>query len=78
MWFVKLLIKIQSLGLAKEYKNYGSVISKWLTHIFGLAFLQLSDVGNSFAEDLVPNMPDDKENWTVLNAYELSQFLTTN
>jgi hypothetical protein len=54
--------KIQSLGLAKEYKNYGSVISKWLTHIFGLAFLQLSDVGNSFAEDLVPNMPDDKEN----------------
>jgi hypothetical protein len=26
--------KIQSLGLAKEYKNYRSVISKWLTHFF--------------------------------------------
>jgi hypothetical protein len=27
---------------------------------FGLAFPEPSDVGNSFAEDLVPNMPDDK------------------
>jgi hypothetical protein len=52
--------KIQNVGLAKEYKNYGSVISKWLTHFFGLAFLEPSDVGNSFAEDLVPDMPDDK------------------
>jgi hypothetical protein len=53
--------KIQSLDLAKEHKNYRSVISKWLTHFFGLAFLEPSDVGNSFAEDLVPDMPDDKK-----------------
>jgi hypothetical protein len=65
--------KIQNLGLAKEYKNYGSVISKWLTHFFGLAFLEPSDVGHVFAEDLVPDMPNDKRieqlSDYVLNTY---------
>jgi hypothetical protein len=32
-------------------------ISKWLHHFFGLAFLNPEDVGDSFAEDLIPDMP---------------------
>jgi hypothetical protein len=52
--------KIQNLGLSKEYKNYGSEISKWLMHFFGLSYLEPSDVENSFAEDLITDMPADQ------------------
>jgi hypothetical protein len=36
-------------------------ISKWLHHFFGLAFLNPEDVGDSFAEDLIPDMPSDNK-----------------
>lgn len=52
--------KIQNLGLAKEYKRYGSEISKWLIHFFGLAFLDPEDVSDSFSEDLIPDMPSNR------------------
>ena len=53
--------KIQALGLAKEYKKNVTDISKWLHHCFGLAFLNPEDVGDSFAEDLIPDMPSDNK-----------------
>ena len=49
--------KIQSLGLASEYKSR-SEIGKWLICFFGLPFLNAQDVGDCFAEDLMPNMPN--------------------
>jgi hypothetical protein len=36
-------------------------ISKWLHHFFGLAFLNPEDVGDSFAVDLIPDMPSDNK-----------------
>ena len=30
-----------------------------VTQLFGLAFLKPEDVGDSFAEDLIPDMPSD-------------------
>jgi hypothetical protein len=45
----------------KEYKKNVTDISKWLHHIFGLAFLNPEDVGDSFAEDLIPDMPSDNK-----------------
>jgi hypothetical protein len=53
--------KIQTLDLAKEYKKNVTDISKWLHHFFGLAFLNPEDVGDSFAEDLIPDMPSDNK-----------------
>jgi hypothetical protein len=56
---------IQALGLAKEYKKNVTDISKWLRHFFGLAFLNPEDVGDSFAEDLIPDMPSDFSDYVV-------------
>ena len=36
-------------------------ISKWLRHFFGLAFLNPEDADDSFAEDLIPDMPSDNK-----------------
>ena len=68
--------QIQSVGLAKEYKLNGSDISKWLHHFFGLAFLRPEDVGDSFAEDLIPfpDMPNDKRVETFAD-YVLSTYI---
>jgi hypothetical protein len=36
-------------------QQYVTDISKWLQHFFGLAFLNPEDVGDIFAEDLIPD-----------------------
>ena len=69
--------KIQALGLAKEYKKNVTYISKWLHHFFGLAFLNLEDVGDSFAEDLIPDMPSDNK-FQDFADYVLSSYVDDN
>lgn len=51
--------KIQSLGLAVEYKTQDSVIGKWLKVFFGLSFLTPEEIDECFAFDIFCNTPDD-------------------
>lgn len=51
--------KIQSLGLATEYKSEESVIGKWLKVFFGLSFLNSENIEECFAFDLFSCTPDD-------------------
>ena len=69
--------KIQALGLAKEYKKNVTDISKWLYHFFGLAFLNPEDVGDNFAEDLIPGMPSDNKVQNFAD-YVLSTYVDDN
>lgn len=52
--------KIQSLGLSQEYKSE-SEISKWMTHTFGLSFLNPEDVGDCIVEDFGADLVQDKK-----------------
>jgi hypothetical protein len=52
-------------------------ISKWLHHFFGLAFLNPEDVGDSFAVDLIPDMPVDNK-VQVFADYVLSTYVDDN
>jgi hypothetical protein len=52
-------------------------ISKWLHHFFGLAFLNPEDVGDSFAVDLIPDMPSDNK-VQVFAEYMLSTYVDDN
>jgi hypothetical protein len=45
--------KIQQVGLAKEYKEKDSLTGKWIRHIFGLIFLKLEQVGDTFVFDFI-------------------------
>lgn len=46
-------IKIQTLGLSKDYKDQNCTISKWLRYLFGLTFLD-AEVGECLlVEDLI-------------------------
>jgi hypothetical protein len=51
--------KIQSLGLATEYKSEESVIGKWLKVFIGLSFLNSENIEECFAFDLFSCTPDD-------------------
>lgn len=53
--------KIQNLGLSYDYKDSNSEISKWLSAFFGLAFLPADQVEDSFAEDLMSEMPSNEK-----------------
>ena len=50
--------KIAKLGLKEEYDK-GTEIGKWLNHTFGLSFLDPSEVGDSFVEDFISDIPND-------------------
>lgn len=49
------------MGLASEYKNQQSPIGTWLKHLFGLTFLPSAEVGDCFAEDFMPEKPQDSK-----------------
>lgn len=51
--------KIQNIGLSSEYRSGNSEIGKWLTHVFGLPFLNPEEVGDCFAFDLANEQPAD-------------------
>jgi hypothetical protein len=79
LWFNSPLriILIDALGLAKEYKKNVTDISKWLHHFLGLAFLNPEDVGDSFAVDLIPDMPSDNK-VQLFADYVLSTYVDDN
>lgn len=52
--------KIQNLGLVPDYRNENSEIGKWLRYIFGLPFLNPSEVGDCFAFDLSEIQPENQ------------------
>jgi len=53
--------KIQSVGLASEFRNKDSEIGKSLKYLFGLPYLPPSEVLNCFTDDLMAIKPiDDK------------------
>ena len=41
------VLKIQELGLSKIYSEYDSDTAKWLSHTFGLAYLDPQEVEDS-------------------------------
>ena len=49
--------KIQSLGLAQDYKDKSSEIGKWLLRFFGLPFLPPDETKDSFIEEMIPGAP---------------------
>lgn len=51
--------RIQSLGLGDEYRQRTSTTSRWLKRFFGLSLLPCDEVAESFAEDIMFDMPDD-------------------
>lgn len=51
--------KIQSLGLAQEYKCSESVIGRWLKVFFGLSFLSHVEIEECMAFDICSNTPED-------------------
>nr|CAI5841322.1 unnamed protein product [Callosobruchus analis] len=58
--------KIQSLGLTQMYKDKNCEESKWLTHTFGLTYLDPSEVEDCFIFDLMSYKPDHK----LIDKYE--------
>lgn len=52
--------KIQNLGLVPYYKKETSEIGKWLRYIFGLPFLNPSEVGDCYAFDFSEIQPQDE------------------
>ena len=65
----------------KRVQTNGTDTSKWLHHVFELAFLKPEDAGDSFAENLIPNMPNVKKKkvedfvYYVLSIYNGSKAL---
>lgn len=54
--------KIQALGLANDYKDQSSSeVGKWLSGLFGLAFLPHSEVEDSFVEDFMSVAPEHQK-----------------
>ena len=49
--------KILQLGLSNDYKNKDRANGKWLKLFFGLPFLDPSEVGDCFAEDIMCDAP---------------------
>ena len=52
--------KIQSLGLAQDYKDKSSEIGKWLSQFFGLPFLPPDETEDSFVEEMIPEAPTNE------------------
>jgi hypothetical protein len=50
---------------------------KFIHYCFGLAFLNPEDVGDSFAEDLIPDMPSDNKVQDFVD-YVLSTYVDNN
>ena len=52
--------KIQSPGLAQDYKNKSSEIGKWLSQFFGLPFVPPDETEDSFVEEMIPEAPTNE------------------
>lgn len=66
--------KIQNLGLTAEFKDKNSEIGKWLKYVFGLPFLNPSDVGDCFAFDFGEIQPED-DRVTAFSDYLVENYI---
>ena len=64
--------KVQSLGLAAEYKNSESDVGNWTKSFFGFSYLDPNDVEDCFAFDLFPCAPN------VEKAHEFADYILRN
>jgi hypothetical protein len=69
--------KIQSLGLAQDYKDKSSEIGKWLSQFFGLPFLPPDETVDSFVEEMIPEAPT-KERCSKFSDYLLETYVDEN
>ena len=69
--------KIQELGLSKTYVERTSDTSKWLSHTFGLAYLNPEEVEDSFVFDLMPGAPDEDSACDKYADYLLSTYIAS-
>jgi len=51
------ILRIQSVGLASEFKDKSSEIGRMLKHLFGLPYLPPSEVLDCFTDDLIAIKP---------------------
>ena len=51
--------KIQELGLSQIYSEHDNDTSNWLSHIFGIAYLDPQEIEDSFVFDIMPHAPSD-------------------
>ena len=51
--------KIQELGLSKIYSESDSDTAKWLSHTFGLAYLDPQEVEDSSVYNILPDPPKE-------------------
>ena len=51
--------KIQELGLSQIYSEHDCDTTKWLSHTFGLAYLDPQEVEDSFLFDILPDTPSE-------------------
>jgi hypothetical protein len=70
-------MKVQKLGLSKEYKEKDCDIGKWLASFFGLPFLDASDIEDCFVEDLMSDMPADPR-CSLFADYILKNYIASN
>ena len=69
--------KIQSLGLAQDYKDKSSEIGKWLSQFFGLPFLPPDETVDSFVEEMIPEAPTN-ERCSKFSDYLLETYVDEN
>ena len=67
--------KILQLGLSDDYKNKDSVNGTWLKLFFGLPFLDPSEVGDCFAEDITCDAPSLAP-YEAFGDYMLNTYIT--
>lgn len=51
--------KIQALGLASDYKDRSSELSKWMSQFFGMPYLPANEIEDSFAEEIMSDAPNN-------------------
>ena len=51
--------KIQELGLSQIYSEHDNDTSNWLSHIFGIAYLDPQEIEDSFVFYIMPDAPSD-------------------
>ena len=69
--------KIQELGLSKIYSERDCDTAKWLSHTFGLAYLDPQEVEDSFVFDLMPDTPSEDAACERYADYLLSTYVSS-
>ena len=64
------------MGLSKIYSEHDNDTSKWLSHTFGLAYLDPQEVEDSFIFDIMSDAPSDNAACDKYADYLLSIYVS--